>query len=779
VHCIVTRHLPTAFLMIAVACSSAAAANWTLVGWNNLGMHCMDGDYSVLSLLPPYNTINAQLIDPQGVLVTDPQGQGITVTYEATPDPDGSINTTSQGKTNFWDFVQGLFGSALPVDEGLTGVLMPGAANTPQPMTWDPGSSWFIAEGIPLTPYDDAHNKNTYPLMRLTARDAQHAVLATLDVVLPVSDEMDCKSCHSSTSGPAAMPSGGWVTDPNPQREFRLNILKLHDEKQAADPLFQQALAFYQYDAAGLYATATAATPRAILCASCHRSEALPTSGYPPPPAQPTIEPLTRAIHGHHASVIDPLTGLSLDAADDRSACYRCHPGSVTRCLRGVMGAAVAPDGTLAMQCQSCHGAMSDVGSPARTGWLDEPSCQNCHTGTATQNNGQIRFLSVFDTPGHQRVAVDATFATNANTPLPGKSLYRFSSGHGGLKCEACHGSTHAEFPAAHRNDNIQSIEHQGHVGMFVECDACHGSQPNTVNGGPHGMHPVGQAWVQAHGDAVGEGGNASQCTTCHGADYRGTVLSRAKGDRTLSGEFGSKQVWRGFQIGCYTCHRGPGNSDPNPNRPAVVTDATVATPVDTPISVTLQAHDPDGNPLTLRIVSQPAQGTVGLSGSLATYIPAPGFQGADPFTFAAWDGSTDSNLGTVTVNVGSGGGTTTTTLPGGPGPDLTGHWVSLSQKCAGTGDRLRCTVRGKFTVVNQGTVRAGRSRLAFVLDGATLKQQKVGKLKPGRSATKRFSAILRGQSASGKVVIAMVDATNAVAESNESNNTVPSSPIP
>jgi hypothetical protein len=191
---------------------------------------------------------------------------------------------------------------------------------------------------------------------------------------------------------------------------------------------------------------------------------------------------------------------------------------------------------------------------------------------------------------------------------------------------------------------------------MFVECDSCHGSQPNTVNGGPHGMHPVGKAWVQAHGDAVGEGGNASQCTTCHGADYRGTVLSRVKGDRTLSGEFGSKQVWRGFQIGCYTCHRGPGNSDPNPNRPAVVTDASVATPVDTPVSITLQAHDPDGNPLTLRIVSQPAQGTVGLSGSLATYIPAPGFQGADPFTFAAWDGSTDSNLGTVTVMSGAEG---------------------------------------------------------------------------------------------------------------------------
>ena len=68
-------------------------------------------------------------------------------------------------------------------------------------------------------------------------------------------------------------------------------------------------------------------------------------------------------------------------------------------------------------------------------------------------------------------MAVDQTFATNADTPAAGLSLYRFSTGHGGLECEACHGSTHAEFPSSHRNDNIQSVEHQGHVGMLVECD--------------------------------------------------------------------------------------------------------------------------------------------------------------------------------------------------------------------------------------------------------------------------------------------------------------------
>ena len=60
---------------------SAGAVAQTLVGWNNLGMHCMDDDYSVFSILPPYNTVNCQLIEVHGRLVTDPTG--IIVTYQA------------------------------------------------------------------------------------------------------------------------------------------------------------------------------------------------------------------------------------------------------------------------------------------------------------------------------------------------------------------------------------------------------------------------------------------------------------------------------------------------------------------------------------------------------------------------------------------------------------------------------------------------------------------------------------------------------------------------
>lgn len=616
---------------------------WTIVGWNNLGMHCMDADYGVFSILPPYNTVHAQLVDASGKLVKSPNG--LSVTYEAVADPSGSINTTSAGKTGFWLNALALFGAPLAVDQGLAGKSMPGPGNPPQAMGWSPSFTSFLAEGIPITPTDDAGAKNPYPMMKLVARNGAGSVLASTRIVLPVSDEMDCSACHASGSGPAARPPTGWVYDPDPQRDYRLNILKVHDEAEASNPAYAAALATAGFPAQGLLHQVTA-NGKAVLCAACHASEALAAGGVA------GVPPLTRAMHASHATAVDPTNGLALDASANRSACYRCHPGSTTRCLRGAMGNAVASDGTMEMQCQSCHGSMAAVGSPARTGWLMEPSCQQCHTGTATRNNGQIRYTSAFEASGAARVAVDSTFATNPNTPAAGLSLYRFSSGHGGLQCSACHGSTHAEFPSSHRNDNLQSLDLQGHSGTLAECGACHATVPSSPSGGPHGMHPVGQAWVSAHGDQAER--NAASCRACHGADSRGTVLSRSFAARTLSTEWGPKATWRGFQIGCYMCHEGPDDESRNPNRAAVASAASASTPAGVPVAIPLRATDADGNPLTLRIVSQPANGTVGLTGTTATYYPFEGTSGPDSFTFAAWDGSIDSNLATVSVAVGA-----------------------------------------------------------------------------------------------------------------------------
>ena len=627
-------------VMMSGTIAHAQGGQYKILGWNDLGMHCMDDSYAVFSILPPYNNIHAQLIDPSGNRVTNPTG--ITVTFEAIADPDGSINRTSAGKTNFWAHVAELFGASPAVDTGLIGTRMPGAGNVPQPMAWESSFQWFTAEGIPITAYDDSGAKNTYPLMHLVARNSSGAVLATTDIVLPISDEMNCRACHASGSGPAAEPTSGWVNDPDPVRDYRLNVLLKHDDLQLGSSGYTQALADAGYSALGLYDTVINAGT-AVLCARCHGSNALPGTGFA------GISMLTSAVHSRHASVIDPATGMTMDADANRTACYRCHPGSETRCLRGAMGHATASDASLSIQCQGCHGGMSMVGNPSREGWLDEPTCQSCHTGTATDNAGQIRYLTVFDAPGHTRVAPSTVFATNPDTPAPGISLFRFSTGHGGLQCESCHGSTHAIFPSSHGNDEIRNVELQGHAGTVAECSACHGNQPQTTTGGPHGMHPVGQSWIERHHDVAEHGSSA--CRDCHGTDYRGTVLSRALGDRTLSA-FGTKSFWKGYQIGCYTCHNGPRSEDRNPNHPPTVSNLSAAIAAGAPLTLALQANDADGDSLQLRAVSQPGHGRAGVGGTTATYVPDPGFSGTDTFTYAAWDGMADSNLATVTVNV-------------------------------------------------------------------------------------------------------------------------------
>ena len=68
--------------------------------------------------------------------------------------------------------------------------------------------------------------------------------------------------------------------------------------------------------------------------------------------------------------------------------------------------------------------------------------------------------------------------------------------------------------------------------------------------------------------------------------------------------------------------------------------------------AIPLTATDVNGDTLELRVVSQPIGGLAWINGATAFYRAFPGFAGADEFTFAAWDGMADSNLGTVTMNV-------------------------------------------------------------------------------------------------------------------------------
>lgn len=659
-----------AYVLTAAVRPSAGAGEARLLAWNDLGMHEIEASYAVYAVEPPGNNVRAQLVDANGKRVR-PEAGTVHLTYQAVADPSGSMNATSVGKTDFWTAAGALFGQAPAPDHGLSGRAMPGAANAPQPMAPDAAHGGWSAEGIPITRVDDAGRLNAYPMMRITARDAGNAVLATADVVLPVSDETSCRTCHGSNTVGAARPEDGWVNDPDPERDYRLNVLRRHDDRHRGDAVYVAGLAANGYLPGGLFDTVVT-DGRPILCTACHAGGTTSSAG------RTDTSTLTRAMHYRHATVVDPATSKSLNGATDRAACYTCHAGVTTQHLRGAMGHAVAADGQLAMQCQSCHGNMQRLGSRDRKGWQDVPNCQSCHTGHALKNAGELRYTSAFDAGGSVRPAADPLFATSPNKPSAGLSLYRESTGHGGLACAACHGSPHAEYPGRGGNDDVQSVQVQGHGGSIGDCTACHGGTLTTVTGGPHNMHPVSPEWARRHAEPARQ--NLAACQSCHGADDRGTVLSRTWGDRRFTAEGQTIVAWQGYQMGCYNCHDGPRTERRSGNRAASVRDATLATDVGKPVGVDLDATDPDNDALTLRIVRQGEHGRVALADRRATYRPDPGFQGVDTFTFAAWDNQTDSNLGTVRVTVGSG-----VPSPTPPGPTSTSVATAVPTRAATT----------------------------------------------------------------------------------------------
>jgi len=96
---------------------------------------------------------------------------------------------------------------------------------------------------------------------------------------------------------------------------------------------------------------------------------------------------------------------------------------------------------------------------------------------------------------------------------------------------------------------------------------------------------------------------------------------------------------------------------------PPVANSQAVTTNKNTAKAITLTATDPNNDPLTYSLVTQPAHGTLtGVAPNLM-YNPTTGYVGPDSFTFKANDGIADSNIATVSITV-KDPGTCTTNLP-------------------------------------------------------------------------------------------------------------------
>lgn len=527
---------------------------------NDLGMHCIDREYSIFSILPPYNVVHAQVVRPNASgLPTLLDANDVDVRYSAVRDPSGSINSSSIGRTDFWQHATALFGANLQLGEGLKGLYMPADAPQPgpQPFTYQAAHGWFAAEGIPITPRDDAGATNPFPMLRITAYDrVGGAELAHTDVVVPVARETDCQNCHASGQIAAVKAGVAWSIDADLEVQTKQNVLLLHDHDEGT----------------ALFAS------QPVLCAACHYSAALDLTGSGPNGEQLGHATMSGAMHEFHGTRVDgqsqPVFPPNGDAL---STCYQCHPGAITQCARGAMDAS-------GIECRSCHGAMRSVGGEqpllaggsidgandghSRRPWVDMPRCQSCHTGDALTHvsgpsvvlaNDGVRLRQAYRV-GDSSASPILAQTSNRFAENPGR-LFRFSTGHGGLTCEVCHGSTHAEWPTTplSGNDNATASALQGHNGSLIECSTCHaaGSLGLTTNG-PHGMHNVGSgAWVsESHGHFYQQ--NPSSCKACHGVDLHGTALSRAAKDRSFHVEGHNVSLAKGTAVGCNHCHGTP-----------------------------------------------------------------------------------------------------------------------------------------------------------------------------------------------------------------------------
>ena len=117
---------PNISLPVTVGSATVNSA-WVykVLATNDLGMHCVDADFSVFSILPPYNVVNAQVVRRSSTgrpaTVND---SVVSLRYQAVRDPAGSINSTSVNsalgpKTNFWTYAAPLYGADLLPGQGL------------------------------------------------------------------------------------------------------------------------------------------------------------------------------------------------------------------------------------------------------------------------------------------------------------------------------------------------------------------------------------------------------------------------------------------------------------------------------------------------------------------------------------------------------------------------------------------------------------------------------------------------------------------------------------
>ena len=299
------KKLVVLLLVLLWSGSSVQSRDHIVIGWNELGMHCSNRDFSTFVVLPPFNNVRAQVLEVGDALhLPTVVTTNVSLTYEIPG------NTYSVGKTNFWDYAYALFGANLAPNVGLTGNGMTGDMTLVE--------NYFLATGIPITPFTDNDLVNEDPFqLGLLKLYSSSNLLATAPPVVPVSNEINCISsgCHASPQG----------------------ILNQHAPEAGFD-----------------------STQTPILCASCHASNALGT------PGKPGLPSLSEAVHKHHGGITDdcykchpgPITQCLRDVMKNRHGfvCQTCH-GSVTQVGESISSGRIPWLQEPSCGAPSCHGS--------------------------------------------------------------------------------------------------------------------------------------------------------------------------------------------------------------------------------------------------------------------------------------------------------------------------------------------------------------------------------------------------------------------------------------
>ncbi|MEN8207297.1 MAG: hypothetical protein ABFS24_15010 [Pseudomonadota bacterium] len=433
---------------------------------NDLGMHCACPGSEYMLLLPPFNTLRAQVIERGGkspVVLSDPTD--IRVEYDVLENHDvfNSYKPDDPSKTDLsTDFYYSTWMEMMPeygfglarVDDGgpnhgairgLTGAMLAGEMDAQV-------EGWWEVIGVPAFP--DAHNssnpeyimvdplggpdRNPYLTGEVNVYEQSSGdLLASTTTTVPTSFG-GCCSCHLALAD--ATP--GYTPDPESSFDLMADLHERDSGINFGDP------AVLDPNNDGV--------PGPVRCSVCHWDPAMgetsppggyvnATTGEALPISQYSFSDVLHRWHVENTEVLSYNPDLATD-------CYECHPSNEVNCYRGHHTLKTLGQDNHAVWCTDCHGDLHERVAEGQLAnpWSEAtlPRCQDCHSATG------------------ENEVLHHTFG--------GSFLKSMSHKNDTILCSTCHGAPHALNPSTLAKDNIQNQALQGMDNPIGKCSVCH-----------------------------------------------------------------------------------------------------------------------------------------------------------------------------------------------------------------------------------------------------------------------------------------------------------------